>query len=128
MARKRVAKRTRRMRGRGFFGSLWEGIKRAVTKPSTWLTAGGFIPSPLSLPLKVAGTVAGLAGHGRRRKARRRVGRGLPVLPPVPRRPIGAIWGLPPMRTMPYTGPQWMDGKGRRRKIGRGIPSTDPLA
>ena len=96
MARKRVVRKRkahRRMRGSGIFGRIWEGIKTAVTKPSTWLAGASMIPSPLSMPLKIAGTVAGLAGHGRRR---RRVGR---------RRLIGGAM-----------------------YVGRGIPSTDPIA
>ncbi len=76
--RKRVAHR-RRHRGAGFFGSLWDGIKSAVRKPSTWLAGASMIPSPLSIPLRVAGTISGLAGHGRRKKRapRRRMMGGL---------------------------------------------------
>ncbi len=74
--RRRRRRVTRRIRGRGFFGDLWSGVKSAVRKPSTWLSAGGLIPSPLSLPLRLAGGVAKFAGHGRRRRVtrRRRVG------------------------------------------------------
>ncbi len=77
MARKRQVRRVRRarrgrrsMRGRGFFGSLWDGIKSAVTKPSTWLGAAGMLPTPLAPAFKLGGIVSGLAGHGRRRRGR----------------------------------------------------------
>lgn len=75
LGRRRRSRRVgrRRVRGRGLFSSIWSGIKSAVRKPSTWLGAAGMIPSPLSLPLKVASGISGFAGHGRRR--RRRVGR-----------------------------------------------------
>lgn len=76
MPRKRVyrkkvhRRRPRRMRGRGFFGDIWEGVKRAVTKPSTWLGAAGFLPTPLAPAFKLGSVISGLAGHGRRRKRR----------------------------------------------------------
>lgn len=84
MPRRRVLlqprrRRTRTLRGRGFFGDLWSGIKRVATKPSTWLSLGSRIaPGPLRIPLGLAGAASGLAGHGRRRRRVRRVrGRGL---------------------------------------------------
>lgn len=64
---RRVRKGRRRMHGSGFFGRLWEGIKGAVTKPSTWLGAAGMLPTPLAPALKLGGIVSGLAGHGRKR-------------------------------------------------------------
>ncbi len=70
------------MRGEGFFGDLWSGIKSVgrkigdiakdkLGKPSTYLGLAGMIPSPLAPALRVAGTVAGLAGKGRKRRVRR---------------------------------------------------------
>jgi len=70
--KKRKAVRRRVMRGAGFFGDLWSGVKRAVTKPSTWLGAASMLPGPLSIPFKVGSVVSGLTGHGRRRAVRRR--------------------------------------------------------
>jgi hypothetical protein len=117
MARKRVHRKKphRRMRGSGIFGRIWDGIKRAVTKPSTWLTTAGMLPTPLSLPLKVAGAVTGLAGHGRRKRRHR--GRGI------------GPWGAPlQMRPLPYLrGPYGGVNLGLRGS-GRGVPNTDPIA
>lgn len=56
------------MKGSGFFGDLWSGIKSAVKKPSTWLGAAGMLPTPLAPALKLGSVVSGLTGHGRRRK------------------------------------------------------------
>lgn len=70
---KRRTGRRKMLKGDGFFGDLWSGIKSAVTKPSTWLAGASMIPgNPLAAPLRVAGTVAGLTGNGKRR---RRTGR-----------------------------------------------------
>lgn len=76
------AQMLRLMHGQGFFGDLWSGIKSVgrkigdfakdkLTKPSTYMTLGSLIPGPFSTPLGIAGTLTGLAGHGRRRKVRR---------------------------------------------------------
>jgi hypothetical protein len=67
------------MQGKGFFGDLWGNIKKVgskigdfakdkLSKPSTYLGLAGMIPSPLAPALKVAGTVAGLAGKGKRKR------------------------------------------------------------
>lgn len=72
--RKAVGARRRKMlKGDGFFGSLWDGIKSAVKKPSTWLAGASMIPSPLAMPLKAASVISGLTGNGKRK---RRVQRG----------------------------------------------------
>jgi hypothetical protein len=89
--RRRVNRKPVRRRGRGFFdflGKIADGVKSAVRKPSTWLGAAGMIPSPLAPLFKAGGTIAGLAGHGRRRRrpARRRRA-------PARRRRGGAIAG-----------------------------------
>ena len=67
-------RRYRRHRGRGFFSNLWSGIKNTFSKPSRILGALSLIPSPLSGALRVAGTATGLAGHGRRKYRKRRIG------------------------------------------------------
>ncbi len=124
MTRRRVhRKRPRRMRGSGIFGSIWEGIKRAVTKPSTWLTTAGMLPTPLSIPLKVAGAVTGLTGHGRRKRRHR--GRG--ILSERMNSP--AVRRLMPIlrRPLPYGAILGPSAYGLRGS-GRGVPNTDPIA
>lgn len=71
MARKRKvrAKRShKRMRGRGFFGDLFAGIRRAITKPSTWLSGASMLPTPLAPIFKAGSVISGLTGNGRRKK------------------------------------------------------------
>jgi hypothetical protein len=63
---RRARRGRRRMRGSGFFGSLWEGIKSAVRKPSTWLAGASMLPTPLAPVFKVGSVVSGLTGNGRR--------------------------------------------------------------
>jgi hypothetical protein len=104
--KKRVARRGR-MRGRGFFGDLWSGIKRAVTRPSTWLTGASMLPTPLAPLFKVGSVISGLTGHGRKRRCKR--GRGL-----MYKRPVGAIY-------RPFYGV-----KKSSRMIGSGL-ITEPL-
>lgn len=74
--RKRVHRRKRkthrRMRGSGFFGSLWDGIKSAVRKPSTWLAGASMLPTPLAPIFKVGSVVSGLTGNGRRKRLHRK--------------------------------------------------------
>jgi hypothetical protein len=71
-----MSRRMKLMAGHGFFGDVWSGLKRAVTKPSTWLGAASMLPTPLAPVLKVGSVVSGLTGNGRRkRKApKRKVG------------------------------------------------------
>lgn len=80
--RKVHRKKHRKMLGRGFFGDLWSGIKRAVTRPSTWLSAASMLPTPLAPAFKVGSVVSGLTGNGRRKLAHKRQrGRGFGLMP-----------------------------------------------
>ncbi len=58
---------------------MWSGIKKVgskigdfakdkLTKPSTYLGIAGMLPTPLAPALKVASTVTGLAGKGKRKR------------------------------------------------------------
>ena len=62
----------RRMRGRGMFGNMLRGL---AGKANGWLKSSKIISTNLksaSHPMaRMAGTVAGLAGYGRRRRYRR---------------------------------------------------------
>jgi hypothetical protein len=75
--RKRViGGRRRRMAGSGFFGNIWNGIKRAATGAHDFIKNNRLISRGLALipdaRARAAGTAAGALGYGRKRKYRKR--------------------------------------------------------
>jgi hypothetical protein len=71
--------RRRRLRGRGFFGNIWNGIKRVATGAHDFIKSNRLVSRGLALtPYKGAAAAAGALGYGRRKRRshRRQRGRG----------------------------------------------------
>jgi hypothetical protein len=70
--------RRRRLRGRGFFGNLWNGVKSAASGIHDFVKSNRLGSRLLAMtPYKGAAAAAGALGYGRRRRRVRRVrGRG----------------------------------------------------
>jgi hypothetical protein len=69
--------RRRRLRGRGFFGNIWNGIKRVASGAHDFIKNNRLVSRGLALtPYKGASAAAGALGYGRRRRrvVRRRSG------------------------------------------------------
>ena len=76
--RKTQVKKKKKMRGAGFFGDVWDGIKSGASKVNDLLkstkaisTIAGLIPDGRA---QVAGKVAGQLGYGKKKKQK---GRGM---------------------------------------------------
>jgi hypothetical protein len=71
-----IGGRRRRMAGSGFFGNIWNGIKRAATGAHDFIKNNRLISRGLALipdaRARAAGTAAGALGYGRRRKYKKR--------------------------------------------------------
>lgn len=74
-------RRGRKMRGAGFFGDLWSGVKSvgsAIASPVNDLLKATKVISTLApmVPIvgSTAGKVAGALGYGRKRRVRRKMG------------------------------------------------------
>jgi hypothetical protein len=74
--RRVIGGRRRRMAGSGFFGNIWNGIKRAATGAHDFIKNNRLISRGLALipdaRARAAGTAAGALGYGRRRRYRKR--------------------------------------------------------